>query len=280
MSWRKRLAIQYFRTKLALLGNLSKRIAADQAFRLFTTPPSRVTKELPIHFKKAEKLSFRFGGVPIAGYRWNAPQSKKILILHGFESSVVNFDKYIAPLVKKGYEVLAFDAPAHGRSGGKRIHAVEYKNFVLEILHRYGPITTFIAHSFGGLALSLALEELPHDESWRVVLIAPATESRTAAKQFYTLLKLDEGTQKEFESLITETNGKPLAWYSVARAAAQIRAQVLFLQDKQDRQTPFSDVAPIMEKNYPNFQFRITEGLGHRRIYKDENSLVAILNFL
>lgn len=255
-------------------------MAAQKAFELFTTPPTRVRKELPVIFKKAEKLSFLFEGVKIAGYRWNHPQTKKVLILHGFESSVLNFDKYVAPLVKKGYEVLAFDAPAHGRSGGKRINAVDYKNFILFILKQYGPVTSFVSHSFGGLALSLALEELPHDEHWKVVLIAPATESVTAMQQFFAYMKLDNEVKNEFENLITEANGNPISWYSVARAAANIRAQVLFLQDKKDLQTPYKDVVPVIEKDYPNFTFRITDGLGHRRIYKDANSLKSVMDFL
>lgn len=276
----KRLAINYVRTKLALLSKVSKRKAAQKAFELFTSPPTRVNKELPPVFKKAEELRFRFQDLQIVGYRWNHPQEKKVLILHGFESSVVNFDKYISPLLKKGYEVLAFDAPAHGKSEGKIINAVDYKNFIQYILEHYGPITTFISHSFGGLALSLTLEEIPHDETWKAVLIAPATESVTAMHNFFDLVKLDDHVKEEFEKLIVEANGKPLSWYSVARATANIRAQVLFLQDKQDRQTPFKDVEPIMKNNYPNFRFVISDGLGHRRIYKDTSSIKTIMEFL
>ncbi|HEU4904391.1 MAG TPA: alpha/beta fold hydrolase [Flavisolibacter sp.] len=276
----KRLAIGYVRTSLALLSKVSKRKAAQKAFELFTTPPTRVKKELPAIFKKAEELTSRFQGLKVVGYRWNHPQPKKALILHGFESSVVNFDKYVPPLLKKGYEVLAFDAPAHGRSDGKIINAVDYKNMILHILEVYGPVTTFISHSFGGLALSLALEETPHDESWKAVLIAPATESTTAMHQFFGLVRLDDDVKKEFENLIKEANGKSLSWYSVARAAAHIKAQVLFLQDKQDAQTPYADVEPIIRKQYPNFRFVITDGLGHRRIYKDASSIKTIMEFL
>jgi alpha-beta hydrolase superfamily lysophospholipase len=280
MGLAKRLAIGYVRTSLALLSKVSKRKAAQKAFELFTTPPTRVKKELPAIFKKAEELSFRFNGLKVVGYRWNHPQPQKALILHGFESSAVNFDKYVSPLLKKGYEVLAFDAPAHGRSDGKIINAVDYKNLILHILQAYGPVTTFISHSFGGLALSLALEETPHDESWKAVLIAPATESTTAMHQFFALVRLDNDVKKEFETLIEEANGKSLSWYSVARAAAHIKAQVLFLQDKQDAQTPFTDVDPIIRKQYPNFRFVISDGLGHRRIYKDASSIKTIMEFL
>ncbi|MDQ6610748.1 MAG: alpha/beta hydrolase [Bacteroidota bacterium] len=268
------------KTKLAVLSRLSKKRAAQKAFELFITPQSRVKKALPPVFKKAEKLQFVFEGYTIIGYRFNHPLQKKVLILHGFESSVINFDRYINPLLKKGYEVLAFDAPAHGSSSGSRINAVDYKNFIIHILKTYGPITSFITHSFGGLALSLALEEVPHNKEWKAVLIAPATESTTAMDHFFKLLKLDNEVRLEFDALITEANNKPPQWYSVSRAAPNIKAQVLFLQDKTDNLTPLSDVEPIMAKKYPNFQFVISDGLGHRRIYRNPATIEAIMRFL
>ncbi len=280
MELSNRLALQYIQTRFRLLSKVSKKKTAEEAFKLFTTPQSRVKKELPPVFKKAEKLSFDFNGVNILGYRFHHPAEKRLLILHGYESSAINFDQYINPLVKKGYEVLAFDAPAHGSSGGRQINAVDYKNFILQIIKTYGPITSFVTHSFGGLALSLALEELPHGESWKAVLIAPATESTRAAKHFVNAVRIDEAAQKEFETLIEQANNKPLSWYSVARAAAGIKAQVLFLQDKQDNITPLSDVQPIIDKHYPNFRFVISDGLGHSRIYRDNATIQSILDFL
>lgn len=276
----KRLALHYIRTKLKLLSKVSKRLAAQKAFELFTTPPTREKREAPPIFKKAESLNFLFNGFRMQGYRWNGPQEKKVLILHGFESGAVNFDKYVQPLVKKGFEVLAFDAPAHGRSGGKIINAVDYKTFIQRIMADYGPVHHFISHSFGGLALALALEETPHDETWKAVFIAPATESVTAMNNFFALIRPDEEVKKEFENLIVEANGKPLAWYSVARAAEHIRAQVLFLQDKQDNQTPLKDVEPMMKKARPNFRFQVSDGLGHRRIYKDPSTVKTVVDFL
>jgi pimeloyl-ACP methyl ester carboxylesterase len=276
----QKLGLKFIRTKFAVLSRLSKKKAAQKAFELFITPQSRVKKQLPASFQKAEKLHFTFEGDTILGYRFNHPSPKKVLILHGFESSIVNFHKYINPLVKKGYEILGFDAPAHGGSSGKQINAVDYKRFILHIIKTYGPVTSFITHSFGGLALSLALEEISHDESWKAVLIAPATESITAMDNFFNLLQLESDVRKEFDLFITAANNKPPEWYSVARAAEHIKAQVLFLQDKNDNLTPLSDVEAIIAKGYPNFQFIISEGLGHRRIYSDQGSIQEIIRFL
>jgi esterase/lipase len=280
MALSKQLALKYVRTKFKFLSILSRRKAAEKAFELFCTPQFRTTKALPSVFEKSERIEFLFEENIVRGYRWNHPSQKKALILHGFESSVVNFENYIEPLIKKGYEVLAFDAPAHGRSTGKTITVITYKNLVHHIWNHYGPIDSFITHSFGGLTLCLALEEIPHSASTKIVLVAPAAETKTAIDNFFKLLKLNNGVRKEFDRLIEEQGGKPPEWYSVSRTAAKLKGQVLFLQDKDDYMTPLSDVKSIMDKNYPNFHFVISEGLGHRRIYRDEQSIEKIMEFL
>ena len=280
MALPKRMVLKYVRTKFKLLSSISKRKAAGKAFELFCTPQFRTKKDLPPVFKKSEKIEFPFEGNIVRGYRWNHPSSKKALILHGYESSVINFENYIEPLIQKGYEVLAFDAPAHGRSTGRSITVISYKNLVHHIWNNYGPIDSFITHSFGGLTLSLALEEITHSPTTRIVLIAPAAETKTAIDNFFKLLKLDAKVRKEFNSIIEEQGGKSPDWYSIYRVAPKLKGQVLFLQDKDDQMTPVSDVKPIMDKNYPNFKFIISEGLGHRKIYRDEQSFKKIMEFL
>ena len=76
------------------------------------------------------------------------------------------------------------------------------------------------------------------------------------------------------------TGGKHPTWYSISRAAKQIKAEVLFLQDEEDELTPLKDVQPIIQKHYPNFHFVISKGFGHRWVYKDPQSITAIMNFL
>lgn len=280
MRFTQRLTLKYIRTKFRILSAVSKKLAAEKAFELFCTPRHRNLKPLPPIFQKAEKLVFPFEEYTIYGYRWNHPALKKVMILHGFESSVVNFENYVKLLIDKGYEVMAFDAPAHGRSTGKTVTVVTYKKLVEYILDTYGPVTSFIAHSFGGLTISLVLEEWSHDDSFKVVLIAPATETTTAIDNFFILLKLDGEVRREFETLITKLSGHPPSWYSVIRAAQHIKAEVLFLQDKDDHMTPVKDVEPLIQKKYPNFHFIISEGLGHRRIYRDNKTAKAIADFL
>lgn len=225
-------------------------------------------------------MQFKLNDSMVKGWRWNHPGDRKVLIIHGYESSVTNFDRYVRLLIKKGYEVLAFDAPAHGRSGGKKINAPLYKKLILEINKKYGPVQSYMAHSFGGLAVSLALEEISHTNDYRLVLIAPATETTTAVNSFFKFLQLDPALKIEFEKIIIKATGVPYEWYSIRRAMKHIRAKVLWFQDEEDDVTPLSDVLKVKAENYPHIEFVFTNGLGHRRIYRDNEVIKSIIDFL
>ena len=280
MKLSQRLAISYIRGKFKLLTAISKKKAAEKAFQLFCTPQRRHVKPLPKIFEQAEKLHFKLEGHTVNGWRWNHPAERKVLIIHGYESSVTNFDRYIRPLIKKGYEVLAFDAPAHGRSGGKQINAPLYKKMIVEINKKYGPVKSYMAHSFGGLAVSLAMEEISHTEDYRLALIAPATETTTAIHSFFKFLQLDESLKIEFEKIIIKAGGVSPAWYSIKRAMKNIRAKVLWLHDEEDDITPLADALALKAENHSNVEFVITKGLGHRRIYRDNKVTKAVIDFL
>ncbi|NOT52337.1 MAG: alpha/beta hydrolase [Chitinophagaceae bacterium] len=287
MKFSQRLALRYIRAKFTLLSSISKKKAAEKAFELFCTPQRRNKKALPKIFEEAESLHFKLNGITINGWRWpqptkpvDQPPAKRALILHGFESSVTNFDRYIRPLIKKGYEVLAFDAPAHGRSGGKKITAPLYKETILQVCKRYGPVHSFMAHSFGGLAVSLALEEMSHTNDHKLVLMAPATETTSAIDSFFSFLKLDPAIRPEFDKVIIRAGGLSADYYSIRRAMKHIRAKVLWVHDEEDDTTPVSDVFTVQKENYPYIEFVITKGLGHRRIYRDNKVTKVIMDFL
>lgn len=282
MTLAQRIALRYIKTKFNLLSAISKKKAAEKAFALFCTPQKRVKKKLPPVFEKAKEQQIRIDGIRVTGWQWlpEVPVTKKALILHGYESSAINFDRYVKPLLRTGYEVLAFDAPAHGRSKGKQINAPLYKKMIVEINRVYGPINSFMAHSFGGLAVALALEEISHTTATKLVLIAPATETTTAINSFFSFLELDERLRPEFEKVIIRKGGVSASWYSVKRAMHNIRAQVLWVHDEDDTITPIKDVVAVQETGYPNIEFLFTKGLGHRRIYRDNQVTKKIIAFL
>jgi len=280
MKLAQKLAVNYLRARLNIIAVVSNRRAAKKAFDIFATPFRKSKKKTAPIFLTGEKISFKLDGLTVKGYRFNHPQENRVLIIHGFESTVKNFDRYVSPFIKKGYEVIAFDAPAHGRSEGKRITLPLYVKMLEEICRLYGPVNRFLAHSFGGLALAHLLEKLNHDETTRAVLIAPATETTTAIDSFFRFLDLNDDIRKAFDALILKQSGVPPSHYSIRRAVKDIKANILWIHDEDDELTPLKDALKVQEDNHPNIQFEITKGLGHRRIYRENKVVKKILEFL
>lgn len=280
MNFAQKLVISYFSTKIKLWSKLSKFKAAEKALDLFLTPVPSAGIKTPAVFGKAEKLHVHSDGIKLVGYRWNHPQTKKALILHGFSSTIKKFDHFVMPLVNKGYEVIAFDAPAHGESGGKRITVLSYVEMIETVYEKFGPIHSFTAHSFGGLALSLFMEKQTYQVHKKMVLIAPATETATSLDFFCKVLRIHTDIKEEMRKIIFEKAKVWPEWYSIRRAANNIKAEVLWIHDEEDEQTPWSDADKVMQDAHPNFQFLVTKGLGHRKIYRDNKVKKAVFEFL
>jgi pimeloyl-ACP methyl ester carboxylesterase len=277
----QKLALRYARARINILALSSTRKAAVMAFKLFCTPQQRVVEKGSPLFARGKRLTFRYEGHTVRGRVWlpAEPPTRKALIVHGFESSSQEFETYIAALLDKGYEVVAFDAPAHGRSGGRRVTLPKYVGVLRIIEQNYGPFGAYIGHSLGGLALALFLETNSHNENTRLVLIAPAVETETALQSFARVLHLQPAVVNEIDDYIQETSGQHVAWYSLRRALHNLHARILYVQDEDDKITPAREARMIQADGHPHIGFIFTKGLGHRRIYKDPESTARILRF-
>jgi pimeloyl-ACP methyl ester carboxylesterase len=291
MKLKEKLTTRYTRAQLNILSLVSLRKSAAKAFRLFITPRKRRKGQLPPIFETGEPLSFRQNGHPVRGHRWQpysdalrpSPESeapKRVLIVHGFESASRVFGNYIASLLKKGYEVVAFDAPGHGMSGGKRLFISDYVTMLSAIEQNYGPFHSWMAHSLGGLALALSLEDMPLDGDCRLALIAPAPGILQAFGEWAGELQLPAQLGREVEEYVKEISGHPLAWYSLRRVIGSLRAQILYVQDEGDSVIPLQEAQLIRGDGHSNIRFLFTIGLGHKKVYKDQGVLDQIVEFL
>lgn len=254
---------------------------ADAAFELFCTPFAKSKrKPLPI-FNQAERLKMQLNGQKLYGYRWNTGGKRRILILHGFSSAAHKFHQYVKPLTDKGYEVVAFDAPAHGKSEGKTVNALQYGQMISAINKELGAVDGYIAHSFGGIALSLVLEKMPHSAATKMVLMAPATEMTTAISHAFSLLNIDNAAvRKAFDEKVKKVGGHYPEWFSIKRAIQNLQCSTLWVHDADDNITPLADAVQVTSYQLPHVQFVTTSGLGHRNIYHSSKVKKQVFDFL
>lgn len=268
------------RLKIHLAAHISTKWAASMAFKIFCTPYRKPSTYKPPVFQKAEEFQINVEGTRIHGYSWKNNLNGPIaLIVHGFESRAYNFDRYINPLLKNGYQVYAMDAKAHGKSGGKTITVPEYVEMIYQLEKKIGKIEAFLSHSFGGLATAM-FQDKYNNPSAKLVLIAPATETTSALDLFCRFFRLGKEVRDAIYRLILDKSGKEASYLSIKRVIPTISNPVLWIHDRDDEITPLSDVTPLLEANLPHIEFMITEGLGHRKIYKENAVVKKVIAFL
>ncbi len=274
-------AVSVLKSQINLLATVSKRRAGNKAFNIFCTPYLKKNYVPNTFFKSAEELLLDFEGLKTIGYRWNKGGEKRILIAHGFKSCAENFGHFVRLFIKKNYEVVAFDAPAHGRSQGKILTGIIYKNFIATVYNTYGPFDRFLGHSFGSMGISFFAAELPENKDLKIALVAPASDTLSLSNMFFNQMKInDKEVQKHFIKRI-ETLGKhPIEWFSIKRCLETIKSQILWVHDKSDKITPVEDAYNVQKLKPHNIQFNFTDGLGHRKIYRDEKVVKKIVEFL
>lgn len=251
-------------------------------FDLFCTPLSRSRNNKVGIYDRSESLSFKFKNYNIHGYRINAHEgSKKVIVAHGFSSGVRNFQNLAEAIAEAGFEVLVFDAPGHGKSSGKLINGLLYSEMIIHANKKYGPFDHFIGHSLGGLAVALVLEQLNPDHHHKAIFIAPATETTSAINTAFNVLGLkDEKYHKLLNNAILKYSKHPAEWFSINRIFPHLRTNNLWIHDEDDDVTPIKDAEPILKKNWPNLTTKITQGLGHQKIYKTKEIVSLIVDFL
>lgn len=278
----QKLAISFYRAKLSFINSISTRWAAKEAVDIFSKPYPVPKKGDPPVWAKANQLLLETEFGKVIGYEWRSPipSGKKLLIVHGFAGNSRHFDRFVKPAIAKGYDVYAYDAPAHGKSDGKRLDAPTYVNVIKLIIQKHGEFDAYLAHSLGGLSLMLALHQITYQKHPKIILVAPATESITALEMFYDFLKFPEMLRAAFEKKMKESVGVPLQWYSISRILHDVKGEILWLHDHDDHTTPIKDVFPLMNQQPLHVHFHFTNGLGHSRIYKDIKVKERIINFL
>ncbi len=253
-------------------SGVSPDLAARMAIGLFCRPrrPELTQRQREI-LAEATTVTFASGRV---GHRWGTGPT--ILLCHGWESRGARFTVLIRALVSQGFEVLTWDAPAHGASPGKRTHLPHIAQCLAEDLQSEGiqPVGA-VGHSLGGAVLGL-LDQL-HGLPEKVAFIAAPTRIDEVFRRYFALIQLGDRAQQRFVDFLMEETGFPFERLNLVSSPLSQKRTVLVVHDRSDKEIPFADFE-ILNAAWSKAQFEATEGLGHRRILDDERVVTLVSN--
>ncbi|WP_109209711.1 MULTISPECIES: alpha/beta hydrolase [Microbacterium] len=265
-------------------ARLSPRWGAAVAMPLF----GHVARPRPIHdddeqtMSRARRGTLRIAGVDRRGvdvetYEWGGG-GRTVVLAHGWSGRASQFSMLVRDLVAEGYRVVAFDAPAHGASGGRRTYLVDWLDVFTLLQERYGSFDAIVGHSFGGLAALVGVAG--GTDAARVVTIAAPADADLLLEQFQAMLRYPDAVsarmRDRFASRYFPGQSDPFAWLSSVRRPLAAGVPLLVVHDEGDRMVPFGEARRIASAN-PGAELLATTGLGHSRILTADLVLDAVL---
>jgi pimeloyl-ACP methyl ester carboxylesterase len=261
------------------LQAFSKKLATLYTAKLFTTP---IRHKMPKRELAMDENSQQFSlfipkiNKEIVVYEYGA-SDKKVLLVHGWSGRGTQLVKIADELIKKGFMIISFDAPAHGKSKGSSTIMIEFIASILELEKKYGPFEYAIGHSLGGMSILNALKQ--NFTVKKAVTIGSGDVIQDIIDDFVKILKLkpEYGLRLKYH-FETKFVGK-MDDYSAYKAAQMVQIPVLVIHDQNDEDVSVNSAYHI-DKHLAHSQLLITEGLGHRKIVGDPTVIEAILKFI
>jgi pimeloyl-ACP methyl ester carboxylesterase len=264
---------------------VSEELGTSLAERLFTTPRRHPRPERERHVLASARAftldvalrAPRWHGrhATIRAWRWG--RGPTALLVHGWEGRGSQLGAFVAPLVAAGMSVVAFDAPGHGDSPGRRLYLTDLADCVAGVAAAIGPVHAIVAHSFGAAAVLLAHARHGIDAP-RNIMVSPNVLIEDAVQRFSRLVALDDAERARLEVQLAAHTGVPLDALRVDSLVAARDAGVLVIHDRNDREVPLVH-GEALAAAWPGAQLRITEQLGHRRILRDATVIEAVVAF-
>lgn len=265
------------RAALWLAIRFRSRLAVRRLAQQFLSPRSRRSPSAAerAQFDAARRFMFDFQGEQLVGYRFGS--GPKVLLLHGLGGSASQMYAFVQPLVAAGFEVVALDAPAHGESGGSWIAIPRYGAAIAQLAEHEGPMHALIAHSLGAPAATFALRLGLQTE--RMVFVGAPADAFVYFILWARSLGLPGRLTARVRAEIEARAGYPMELLNAERMGDVLRAPLLVIHDREDREVPWHDGERV-RRSARDGRMLTTTGLGHRRILHDAQVVQAAVEFI
>ena len=285
-SVRSKTSVRLTKAALQAAYVVSEDLGTSLAERLFTSPrrhrrPDREREVLARGWEfslEVELRTPRWQGELRRVQAWRWGHGPTVLLVHGWEGRGAQLGSFIEPLVRAGLSVVAFDAPGHGDSPGRRLYLTDLADCVIDVAHTVGPLHGIIAHSFGAAAVLLA-HQRGNVDAKRNVMIAPSVLVGEAVAQFGRAVALDDRDCSTLAHQLASHSGLGIEALELERLVGARDAALLVVHDQGDREVPHHG-AVALAAAWRQAQLRTTHGLGHRQILRNANVIEEAVAFL
>ncbi|MGL4637036.1 MAG: alpha/beta hydrolase [Beijerinckiaceae bacterium] len=287
-------ALKVIRPFVKIGSAIAPKMTGNAAFRLFCTPPKakvdekqrKMTERAEARLAASERARVPFEGGEVETYLFRTGEAQirgTILLVHGWTGQAAFMSAFVEPLTSAGFDVLALDMPAHGKSSGKHLHVPLGVAALHAVRERFGPWYAIVAHSFGGaVATSFvagAVEGFPSVWLDRLVLIATPSSMPALFRWFGDTVGLSERGHAHFNANVMRLAGRALDTFEGEHLLRSAKVKTLVLHAPDDKEVAFSS-AETLAKAGTFVTMQPMPGLGHRRILYAPTTVAAVTAFM
>lgn len=259
--------------QLQFLFFFNPKKAIKKAYILFCTPrKGKILPEQEYFLEEAEDEIVLVDDTYIQTYRWSN-LGETILMVHGWESNTHRWKTLILKLQKEGYNIVAFDAPAHGNSSGKLLNVPLYTECLQKIIELYRP-NHILGHSVGGMTTIFQQYLYPDQEIEKLIVLAPPSELSRIMEGYQKTLKLSSKFMNALNQYFKDKHGYYFEEFSVSHFSKKLTTQGLLIHDINDDIAPYTEAQSI-NKNWNEVQFVSTEDFGHSLFFDEVNTIIV-----
>lgn len=275
--------LRLFRWCLAGAERFWPSLAMRAAARLFVTPmPPRWLQRRRRWSTDWQTQRWPFEQASLTvytrGVRDGAPTA---LLLHGWGGDAGQMLALADVLDRQGLNVALLEMPAHGRNAGRVSSLPQFARaleYVAARLEQQGHVLrAVVAHSLAANAAAYAAARgLPVE---RLVLLAPPASPREYTRLFAQVFGLSERTRAGMQARVEAKEAILMPRFEPQAVGPRVRQETLVVHDRDDPINPFSDGLAFAHA-IRGARLEPTQGLGHRKLLRDEVVLAKVAIFL
>jgi pimeloyl-ACP methyl ester carboxylesterase len=258
------------------VGTAAPELAARWAETLFCTPPRHEARSGDEAFlDTGRRFTVRCDGQDLAAWEWG--EGPTVVLVHGWGSRAGRFSVMGRGLLEAGRRVVAYDAPAHGRSTGRLASLIEFARALRAVANNVGPVHGVVGHSLGGAAAVLAMRDGLAVE--RAILLAAPADVTRFSTSFADHLRIPPKARAAMRRNLEVRLDARWDELHIPTIVRRFRTPALLIHDRGDPDVPFRHAEEVTAA-WPGARLLATDGLGHRALLRDPTVVRSAVAFL
>ena len=277
-----KIMLDIMKLRFKLLSLLRPQKAADLALNIFQKPHFNKIREREKEFLNTAKIvRIKNDEEDIILYETGDKSGKPIIAVHGWDSNPGSMSGITNKLAKSGFHIFSLNVPAHGISKRKSTNMFDTSDIIIKVLKWIDrkEKVSFVTHSFGSGAVSLALQKSGIEVD-KLAFVTSPDKLWDIFKDYADMIGLNDTAFKLMIKKTEKRFGRSFDKMQISKVLNDAKyQQLLLVHDIDDKILPFGNTKSIHHSN-PKSNIFSTKGRGHYRILWDEEVIDEIAQFL